>query len=358
MRLLPPLSWFRHAPVSVALIAANVLVFLVQLALGVPLLGPDSAGLVQWGANTHGLTLAGEPWRLLTSMFLHIGVIHLLVNMYSLAIMGPLVERELGAPRFAALYLAAGIAGGMASTLWNANTLSAGASGAIMGLAGAYFALLLATRRHGGPGHAAALRQIAQVIVLNVGLGLAIDGIDNACHLGGLAGGAVVTWGYVLTARRRPVAAWTVAWLLLVSGAQYGLLRWQSPDTLWYERVLHDSVATVERYSDFDTWWRDTPPARRNDALSQAVAAWQACVDTQRRAAQRALPPADQQLASHLGTYCNLRLAQYRVNQANWSGSGYLVTDWRYRLQADQTWHAVAPRLSQRLAPPPAGTAP
>ncbi|GLS05100.1 hypothetical protein GCM10007860_22500 [Chitiniphilus shinanonensis] len=348
MRLLPPLSWFRHAPASVVLIAANVLVFLVQLSLGVPLLGPDSAALVQWGANTHGLTLAGEPWRLLSSMFLHIGVIHLVVNMYSLAVMGPLVEHELGTPRFVGVYLVAGIAGGLTSALWNANTLSAGASGAIMGLAGAYFALLLAMRRRGGPGHAAALRQIAQVIVLNVGLGFAIDGIDNACHLGGLAGGALLTWSYVWAARRRPVWLRSVVCLLLASGALAGVVRWQSSDRLWFQRTLDDSLSTVARYSDFDAFWRDTPTPRRTAELTQAVAAWQACVDTQQHAATLALDDAQHRLATELAHYCNLRLAQYRVNQGNWRGSGYLAPDWRYRMQADRLWPTLALRLATK----------
>ncbi|UXY16260.1 rhomboid family intramembrane serine protease [Chitiniphilus purpureus] len=350
MSILPPPSWFRRSPVTLLLLGANVLVMLLQLLQGVSLWGAAGGELVRWGANQHGLTLGGEPWRLLSSMFLHIGVVHLLVNMYSLAILGPLLERQLGPVRFSLLYLVAGLAGGLASTLWNAATISAGASGAIMGLAGACFALLLAERHRAGPGGRQALRQIGQVIVLNLALGLIIDGIDNANHIGGLLGGGVLAWGYAWAARRPHAGRDAFAIALGALALLGGLLYSQRTDTLRFDAALIRFVDTMTRYDQFGAFWLRTDPATRTAAFARAQTALSACAKEAQVAAGWRLPAADARLARQLGDYCNLRLAQYRVNEAQWRSQGdYGMPDLRYRGQADQLGLTLRPALTVRL---------
>src|SRR4051794_17988301 len=90
----------RFPGVFIVIVAINLIVYLVQLAKGVHWLSPESKELVAWGANLAPLTLLGEPWRLFTSMFLHVGLIHIAMNMYLLLSVGGLIERAMGRLRF------------------------------------------------------------------------------------------------------------------------------------------------------------------------------------------------------------------------------------------------------------------
>jgi rhomboid protease GluP len=109
---------------------------------GVNIISPDSESLVQWGANFRPLTLEGQAWRLLTNCFLHIGILHLLLNMYALLYIGVLLEPHLGRLRFAAFYILTCIIASTVSVSWHDLTVSAGASGAIFGMYGVFLALL------------------------------------------------------------------------------------------------------------------------------------------------------------------------------------------------------------------------
>jgi rhomboid protease GluP len=146
-----------------------------------------------WGANFRPVTLAGGEWRLLTNVFLHIGIIHLLFNMYALLYIGLLLEPHLGRLRFAAAYLLTGIAASTASLYWHDMTVSAGASGAIFGMYGVFLAMLT-TNFIEKSARKALLTSIAVFVGYNLMNGLK-GGIDNAAHIGGLVSGLVI--GYV-----------------------------------------------------------------------------------------------------------------------------------------------------------------
>jgi len=173
-------------------VALNVLVFAVMVATGVNALNPTVEQLLRWGADYGPLTLGGQPWRLVTNTFVHLGLVHILANMAALLSAGAIVERLFGPLAFAALYLAAGIAASLASTLIHPLVVSAGASGAIFGVYGALGALVL-LQRGAIPG--VVLSKLGGVagsfIVYNIVFGAAHAGIDNIAHLGGLVGGAV-----------------------------------------------------------------------------------------------------------------------------------------------------------------------
>ena len=193
----------RYAPAAfLVLLAVNVLVFVIQLVKGVDLMRPDVDQLIAWGANKPLLTLNGQPWRLLTSMFLHIGLIHLAANCYMLKVLGPIVEREFGTVRFTLVYLLSGLFGSLASALWTANAdkVSAGASGALMGITGACLAHSLVAYVRDKQGFAASLLMpLAQTIAINLAFGAMVKGVDNACHVGGLLSGAVIGGIFALT---------------------------------------------------------------------------------------------------------------------------------------------------------------
>ncbi|MBC7552640.1 MAG: rhomboid family intramembrane serine protease [Taibaiella sp.] len=175
------------------LLNLNIIVFLLMAMAGVNVMTPESVDLLHWGANFGPLTLAGEWWRLVTCCFVHIGLMHLLMNMYALAFIGLLLEPKLGKSRFLAAYLLTGIAGSMVSTYSHGHTISAGASGAIFGMYGVFLALLTtpiiekASRKK-------LLLSIGFFVVYNLLNGFK-PGIDNAAHIGGLLSG--IAAGYV-----------------------------------------------------------------------------------------------------------------------------------------------------------------
>ncbi|MCH5686962.1 rhomboid family intramembrane serine protease [Niabella sp. W65] len=115
---------------------------MAMVANGVHFLNPEGETLVRWGANFKPATLDGQWWRLLTNCFIHIGILHLLLNMYALMYIGSLLEPYLGKARFLTSYLLTGIAASITSLWWHDLTISAGASGAIFGMYGLFLAML------------------------------------------------------------------------------------------------------------------------------------------------------------------------------------------------------------------------
>lgn len=189
--------------VTKAIVALNILVFVAMVAAGVSFMAPTGADGIEWGANFGPKTLNGQWWRLLTSLFLHFGIIHLAFNMYILWAIGPLVERFVGNVGYALLYIVSGLAGSMASLWWNPVAISAGASGAVFGVAGATLGMLLLRRDTVPPDVMQMLRKnMTNFVVLNVVLGFAVPRVDMAAHLGGLIGGFLL--GLVLSQPFRP----------------------------------------------------------------------------------------------------------------------------------------------------------
>ena len=181
------------------LLVANVAMFLAVIAVGYFVFGTidgtrDNRVLLLMGAKVNPLIAQGQVWRLFTAMFLHIGVFHLLVNMYALNALGPLVEGYFGHRRFLAIYLLGGLLGSLASYAFS-DALSAGASGAIFGLAGATTVYFLRYRDNFGQRGRAILQNMLLVIGINLVFGFTAPGIDNWGHMGGLVGGALLAWG-------------------------------------------------------------------------------------------------------------------------------------------------------------------
>lgn len=183
--------------ISPILININILIFIAMLVSGVHILMPENQSLLDWGANFRPLTLEGQWWRLFTACFLHIGILHLLLNMYALLYIGLLLEPYLGKTRFLAAYLISGIAASMTSLWWHDLTISAGASGAIFGMYGVFLALLT-TNLLDKSVKKALLTSIAVFVGYNILNGLKPNsGIDNAAHIGGLLSGLVIGYAFV-----------------------------------------------------------------------------------------------------------------------------------------------------------------
>ncbi|MCG9879407.1 MAG: rhomboid family intramembrane serine protease [Bacteroidia bacterium] len=183
--------------ISPILININLLVFAIMLFSGVHLLLPDSQDLVNWGANFRPVTLDGQWWRLFTACFLHVGIFHLLLNMYALLYIGILLEPYLGKTRFLAAYLISGIAASITSLWWYEFTISAGASGAIFGMYGVFLALLT-TNLLDKSVRKALMTSIAVFVGYNILNGLKPNSnIDNAAHIGGLLSGLIIGYAFI-----------------------------------------------------------------------------------------------------------------------------------------------------------------
>lgn len=182
----------QRAVVTPTLLGLCVLVYVAMLVGGVSAFEPTIPQLMSWGADYGPATLGGEWWRLVTSMFVHIGGLHLLLNGLCLWQLGVLAESLFGPARLAALYLLSGLGGGLVSLTVHPLIVSAGASGAIFGIAGALLAVHYLRKL---PLHIPSLRSglgsVLPFVIYNL-LGGLQGGIDNAAHIGGLATGFLI----------------------------------------------------------------------------------------------------------------------------------------------------------------------
>jgi rhomboid protease GluP len=197
--------------------------FAFELVQGANLSGPSPQGMIALGGDFAPLTRGGEPWRLVTAMFLHYGAIHIGMNMVCLYQIRS-VERVLGRAEFLALYFAAGLVGGLASLAAHPRAVSAGASGAVFGMFGAFAAVMVVRRKQIDPeAWRRTMRSLATFFGVNLAFGLAQSGIDVTAHIGGLATGFVGGFLLAKTAGPRPkhlLRAFVVA--LVGAGIAFG----------------------------------------------------------------------------------------------------------------------------------------
>jgi rhomboid protease GluP len=244
----------RPAPFTIALLVANIFVFLLTvLSSGGENSPLFNSVLIAYGAKTNALINAGQWWRFVTPIFLHGGIIHLLMNMYGLWVLGPYVERLYGSAKFVFFWVLTGIAGVVGGYLTvrpnmqlnrvsaflfkNGDPVSVGASGALFGLIGVLFVFGIKFRHELPDGFKRAFGTgMLPTIVLNIFIGFTIPVIDNAAHMGGLVAGAMLALvvGYKRPGESASVAVfWHVlqalALLLVVASFAMVVLRFQGP---------------------------------------------------------------------------------------------------------------------------------
>jgi membrane associated rhomboid family serine protease/Flp pilus assembly protein TadD len=190
-----PAPWVAGASsammVTQGFFGINLAVF-AGMALSGIAMDPTPRQLIDWGANYGPLTLGGQEWRLLTSMFLHGGLFHIFFNMWCLWDLGALCESLYGHTTFAAVYLISGIGASLASVWWHPAVPSVGASGAIFGIVGAliasYYLGEFSMPRFAVKGH---LRSVLVFAGYALIFGAMSGRTDNAAHIGGLITGLV-----------------------------------------------------------------------------------------------------------------------------------------------------------------------
>lgn len=230
--------------ITYLLIAINVLMFIFLEIKGG---STDTNLLIKYGAKYNLAILDGEWWRIVSSMFIHIGVLHLFMNMLALYYLGTAVEQIFGSKRFFFIYFLAGIGGGLTSFAFSMN-ISAGASGAIFGLFGAllYFGtihkkIFLQTMGRG----------IITIIVINLVIGVMIPNIDMGAHLGGLITGFLASASLSLPRKKNlkmQIMALLVYLALLFGLTAYGIHT--TENNVAYQIILVEEAIAKK---DFDT---------------------------------------------------------------------------------------------------------
>lgn len=227
------------APITLIFIMIFVAVSGYQVVQGGSLDEPTSRQLLDFGANFLPLSLGDEPWRIILSAFLHIGLIHLLFNAFAMYYFGQVVEQIVGRWRFIALFVLSAIGGNLLNLYitWQDVLsgqqigLSAGASGGIMGIGATL--LVLALAKAPMPFYLNT-KNLAMVMAINLFMGFAIAGIDNAAHIGGAVagGGLSCLWSFIAKGKISHIWFWVFAVVMSV-----GLVA-----VWWY---LHEQLLAV-----------------------------------------------------------------------------------------------------------------
>jgi membrane associated rhomboid family serine protease len=212
--------------VTHVLIGINAVVFVLTTLTGTGVLNGDRpSGLFRkLSMEPYAIALDDQFYRLLTSTFLHFGIVHIALNMYCLYLLGPTLERSLGRLRFTALYLISGVSGAALSYAFGTPfKIAAGASGAVFGLFAAFYVI---TRKRGDD-----TSQIASTIAINLAFSFVFSGfIDWRGHVGGLIGGALVALAlvYAPAGKERWLYQLTGCFAVLVLVA--GLIGWRTTE--------------------------------------------------------------------------------------------------------------------------------
>lgn len=179
---------YKKPIVTYSIIALCIFIFICMYIFGNGSL--DKLTLISFGANLDSLVKEGQIYRLITCIFLHIGLFHLLCNMYSLYVIGKEIENLYGKIKYLCIFLGSGICGSLFSIAFTHNTISAGASGAIFGLLGSLLYFGYYYRAYLGN---TIKRSVLPVIIINLAIGFTASSIDNAAHIGGLVGGILLS---------------------------------------------------------------------------------------------------------------------------------------------------------------------
>lgn len=191
---------FRHAPAVFTFIVLNVAAFLFESTVGS---SNDPEVLHRIGAlEPYGIIVQGQYWRLVTSLFLHAGILHLLFNLFALYVLGPPLERSIGSIRFGVCYLISGLISGVGVlSLTVAGFVQVaqlvGASGCIMGVVGGWAGFLL--RHRHTPQARQRLGNVIMIVAIQTAFDLSTPQVSMAAHLCGLVGGFLL--GLVLSPR-------------------------------------------------------------------------------------------------------------------------------------------------------------
>lgn len=293
----------------------NILIFLIMAFSGVDIMQPDIDSLVNWGANYRPVTLDSQIWRLFTCCFLHIGVIHLALNMYALISIGILLEPVMKKTNFLIAYILTGIAASAASLWWHDNTVSAGASGAIFGMYGVFLAMLT-TNLIEKAERQEQLKSIGIFVAYNLIFGLK-GGIDNAAHIGGLLSGIVAGYCFYFilknpdssSTKNGLIAGFTVMVFLFAGAIYYTTSNDMGTYTKAMEEFSKKEEVALEVYKEP----RDTVVKQILTKLEKGIVLWKENIVLIESLNKLNLPDGIKAQNKILSNYCNERLICYNL---------------------------------------------
>lgn len=293
--------------ITLALILINIAVCIAMFIAHPG--GFDLLMLRNWGGNVGLLVINGQWWRLVSALFIHAGLFHILANMWVLWNIGRLTERLYGKWPFCAVYFGSGVIAGLSSVVWDVNHVSVGASGAIFGLFGAYLVFLMRADTRIPTATVRAHWLSTTVFVLfNLIAGFLQAGIDNAAHVGGLLGGFALGWllarpleveardefpfkQTVAAAMFVGVCALAMLWQVLGRGSRFSIPEQYFNSRQWYvtgeqqnlkrwqdlaQRAGAQSISTPELGREFARdvvpFWQSTAPRLQQEIASLPVA--------------------------------------------------------------------------------------
>jgi len=303
--------------VTPILLLLTISIFLIMVLSGVNLFLPSSQSLLNWGANYRPMTLDGQWWRLFSAIFLHIGIFHLLLNMYALVYIGLILEPYLGKVRLLSAYLITGIVASLASLCWNQLTISAGASGAIFGLYGVFLALLT-TKLLDKSVKKAFLTSILVFVGYNIISGLKSDsGIDNAAHIGGVLSGFLIGYAFIPSLKNfesKKLKLSTITALTVITLLSSVLIYKSLPNDIGqYDKEIQRFVSMEAKALELYNIPDDSPAEQFIHVSNNGIYYWNENINILDSFKELDLPKEIKIRNSILREYCELRIKSYKL---------------------------------------------
>lgn len=304
---------YRITPV---IIIINVFIYLLMVGSGVDWIMPNGEQLLGWGANFKPLTLSGEWWRILTSGFLHFGLIHLAMNMFAFIQIGLVLERLIGVSRFAAAYLIALVTGSLLSLVFHDNAVSAGASGAVFGMYGVFLALLT-TKLISKSVRKSLLSGVLTFVGYNLIFGLQ-GSIDNAAHIGGLLGGMLAGYAMVSALRKKDESlrgkSMLIGLAVLVTAGMFCLLSFLPNDYGHYDADMKAFSRLEEKALAVYKLPENTPDSVLMPMIkNEGIASWDSARQIILGIRKMDLPKELLERNETIKTYCDYRIRHYEL---------------------------------------------
>ncbi len=320
--------------ITQTLILINVIVFILMAIDGADLVFPQNDILIKWGADLGTLALFGEPWRLFTSMFVHIGLVHLIFNMYALLIVGVFLEPFIGRFRYLVVYILSGIAGSLVTDIMNPTVVSAGASGAIFGMFG-FLIIQLGFNREvfDFKKYKYLLKDIVLLIIYNIVTGLKNPMVGNAAHITGLLYGIISSFIFMPTFRdkigetARTSIIWSTAVVTLIIMIIAYAYKGNDAD---FDMFLRDFDKNEEKalsvISDFETAVAKDDISGYIGVLEKdGIDSWEKNLSLISNIINKF--PEHRKKLNLYERYCNLRLGMYKLLKTTMLIDGFNMSD-------------------------------
>jgi rhomboid protease GluP len=346
------LRFLRAAPVSASFAAICLLIYLAMVYTGAHFADPHSRALIEWGGNYRALTIQHQPWRLFTAIFVHGGLLHLVMNTVAIFDICWLLERRIGAIRLLLVLLLSGLSAGLCSMIWSPLQVSVGASGAIMGAAGTLLVWLAVPGKE--PSGMTPFIALIAGVALTLGIGAFWNRLDNAAHIGGLITGVAVGLLLYPGNRLRPKHQLVLHFTLLVAGLLLANLtiRRQNTDEYIFRTRLPDISATLQQYADSRRFLH--PPQDNSiSSFQQINQRWQQCIEIALSWQSLRLSASQELLGQQIYNVCRIQQQQYQFIWQQRAMLHKIMSNSQFirnQMQISGLYRNLLPVLQQELA--------